>query len=380
MPEPLADLLDNAAFAFRGYNVTNQGRSAELLAHPVYGATVRATLQEAADICTASIGRPIDLVRRVRDKEPTTLASFAEDIGVILAMEMAQVRLLREVFGIELTAARVSFGYSLGEIAALVAGGAFGLHQALPALMATADDCAALAADVTMGVLFSRGAALELDQVQRLCRSISGTGRGVLAVSSILSPNSLLLLGQGDSVERFRLAMPHALTGPLYLRINRHRWPPLHTPIMWARSIPNRTGWMLQSLPGPEAAPRPPVLSLVTGDVSYNDYNAVEVIVRWVDHPQRLWDAVCALLVAGVETVIHVGPEANLIPATFKRLADNVQQQLAGRSLNSLRLRAVSGLARRPWLAQLLPSQAALLRAPYVRHVLLEDWLLEQRV
>jgi [acyl-carrier-protein] S-malonyltransferase len=40
-------------------------------------------------------------------------------------------------------------------------------------------------------------------------------------------------------------------------------------------------------------------------------------------------------------------------------------------------MRAVSGLARRPWLAAMLPANAALLRAPYVKHVNLEDWLLE---
>jgi hypothetical protein len=40
-----------------------------------------------------------------------------------------------------------------------------------------------------------------------------------------------------------------------------------------------------------------------------------------------------------------------------------VRGQLAGRSPTSLGLRAVSCMVRRPWLAQLLPSSAALLRA-----------------
>jgi len=38
------------------------------------------------------------------------------------------------------------------------------------------------------------------------------------------------------------------------------------------------------------------------------------------------------------------------------------------------------GSARRRWLTALLPSRTALLRAPYVQHVILEDWLLEQKV
>jgi [acyl-carrier-protein] S-malonyltransferase len=64
-------------------------------------------------------------------------------------------------------------------------------------------------------------------------------------------------------------------------------------------------------------------------------------------------------------------------PATFHRLSDNVEQQISGRSLGSYGLRAAAGLARRPWLSAILPNRAALLRAPLVKHILLEDWLLE---
>jgi [acyl-carrier-protein] S-malonyltransferase len=35
---------------------------------------------------------------------------------------------------------------------------------------------------------------------------------------------------------------------------------------------------------------------------------------------------------------------------------------------------------RYAWLTRLLPSKAALLRAPHVEHLNLEDWLLEQEV
>jgi [acyl-carrier-protein] S-malonyltransferase len=59
--------------------------------------------------------------------------------------------------------------------------------------------------------------------------------------------------------------------------------------------------------------------------------------------------------------------------APFHRLGENVQEQL---KLN-LGLRALSAAARRRWLAGLLPQRASLLRAPYVQHVILEDWLLE---
>jgi len=34
-------------------------------------------------------------------------------------------------------------------------------------------------------------------------------------------------------------------------------------------------------------------------------------------------------------------------------------------------------MARRPWLSAMLPERAALLRAPLVKHIILEDWLLD---
>jgi [acyl-carrier-protein] S-malonyltransferase len=96
-----------------------------------------------------------------------------------------------------------------------------------------------------------------------------------------------------------------------------------------------------------------------------------------VDQPQRLWDAIYDTLASGVTTLIHVGPDPNLVPATFRRISENVQQQMTGNSLGSYGLRAAAGLARRPWLSAILPSRAALLRAPTVKHIVLEDWLLE---
>jgi hypothetical protein len=69
-----------------------------------------------------------------------------------------------------------------------------------------------------------------------------------------------------------------------------------------------------------------------------------------------------------------------IVPATFQRLRDNVQAQLDRKSINSIGLRAISRAVRRPWLTAILPSRTALLRAPLVEHVILEDWLLAQAV
>jgi [acyl-carrier-protein] S-malonyltransferase len=295
-------------------------------------------------------------------------------------MEQAQLKLLDEFFDIEYSRARMAFGYSLGEVGALVAGGVMDLAAALHAPLLLAGDCVELAREVTLGVLFSRGPALDANAVYKLCLRINTAGKGVIGISSFLAPNSMLLMGQGNTIDRFADLMPEWLPQKLYLRKNESRWPPMHTPIVWQRNIPNRSAVMMQTLPGGFTGPTPAVLSLVTGKMSYNDFNARDLLARWVDHPQRLWDAVSETLAMGIETIVHVGPEPNLVPATFKRVADNVSTQMAAKSWEGVGLRAVSRAVRRPWLAKILPTRSSLLRAPFVQQINLEDWLLEQEV
>jgi [acyl-carrier-protein] S-malonyltransferase len=240
-----------------------------------------------------------------------------------------------------------------------------------------AADCAALAHNVTMGVLFSRGPAIEEQDVNRLCRLITSEGNGTICVSSILTPNTYLLLGQNETIARFKAEMHKFLPDPAHIKINPEKWPPLHTTIARQKSIPDRAAVMMDVMRGGLQPPCPPVLSLVTGERSYDDYHARDILRDWVDHPQRLWDAVCETLSCGVTTLIHVGPGPNVIPATFTRLAENVSQQVSHRALGRMGMRAAEGMARRPWLSAMLPNRAALLRAPLIKHLILEDWLLD---
>lgn len=380
MVNELKSRIRSAAFAFRGYNTTNLGRSRELLLHHAYGPTVENYLAEASEVCRAATGKSIHLAERVRRGEETSLESYHEAVALVVAMGLAQIRLLEDFFDVPYTQAQMAYGYSLGELTAVIASGVMEMKHALSVPLAVADDCVALADDVTMGVLFSRGPVLDVAEVERLCLRINTEGQGIIAISSHLAPNTVLLLGQGNTLDRFAQDMHEALPARVYLRKNPDRWPPMHTPLVWERYIPNRAGILMHTTPGGFSRPEPPLLSLVTGDFSYNDYNCREILNRWIDHPQRLWDAVYETLASGVDMVIHVGPDPNLIPATFHRITDNVNAQLAGRTFNSLGLRAMSHAVRRPWLSAILPSRTALLRAPLIEHVILEDWLLAQKV
>jgi [acyl-carrier-protein] S-malonyltransferase len=369
--------IETTAFAFRGYNVRNLGKTPELLAHPLYGPTLERHLRIGSNVCAEQIGRPVDLVRRVAERREPDLDHYAEAVALVMSVEFAQIELLQNFFGVHFSEAKLAFGYSLGELAAVSCAGVMSHEDAMRVPIALAEDAAALAHNVQMGVLFSRGPTIDEIDVRRLCRQITAEGHGTVGISSILSPNTYLLLGQDATIGRFAERMHDMLPTPVHLRLNPDRWPPLHTEIARQKHIPDRASVMMERMPGGFVPPCPPVVSLVTGKRSYDDLHARDLMREWVDQPQRLWDAVYETLACGATVVVHVGPEPNVTPATFHRLSENVEQQISGRSLSSYGMRAAAGLARRPWLSAILPSRAALLRAPLVKQILLEDWLLE---
>ena len=377
MASLVTDDITSTALAFRGYNVTNLGRTAELLSQPAYRDILIEELQRFSTICDEYTDPPVDLVKRIEISDEPGLEHYAESIALVVAVEVAQMRLLSETHHVETSQAQVAFGYSLGEMTASSFAGIFPVDELIRVPLAMAADSLALSHDTRMGVLFSRGPTIDETDVERLCLQITREGKGTIGISAVLSPNTYLLIGQQETVKQFKAVMHDLLPTRAHLRINNQHWPPLHTQIVRQKNIADRASVMLETLTGGFSPPSPPILSLATGKMSYDDHSARDVLRQWIDHPQRLWDVVDETLDLGVETILHIGPEPNVIPATFNRLSKNVQEQTSGKSLGSLGMRAVSGLARRPWLSALLPSRATLLRAPHVKHIIVEDWLLE---
>jgi len=375
--EQLAKGLGKSAFAFRGYNVTNLGRTPELLQHPQYGPIVERHLRTASEICTNVMNSSVDLVQRVRLEKEPSLKEYHESIALIVAVELAQIDILKTFFDISLVNANMMYGFSLGELSALTAGGVLTVADTLKIPLMMSKDAADLADNVTLCILFSRsGKRIPRKNVHRLCEEINAEGDGVIGVSTYLAPNSMLLIGQKDTVDRLKERKAEITTERISVRINEGQWPPLHTPIVWQRNITNRAQFLMHTIQSGFTTPSTPLFSLATGDFSYDGDTTREVIAQWIDKPQQLWEAIDATLARGVETVIHVGPQPNIIPATFGRLAANVALLTQQR----LPMQTLSRLVQYGWLAAVLPKRTNLLRAPSIVHVNLEDWLLEQDV
>ena len=240
MPNELQRQIETTAFAFRGYNVRNLGKTPELLAQPLYRPTLERHLREASVVCASEIGSPVDLVRRVAERSEPDLDHYAEAVGLVMAVEFAQIELLQNFFGVNFSESKLAFGYSLGELAAVSCAGVMSQEDAMRVPIALASDAAALAHNATMGVLFSRGPTIDETDVRRLCRQITAEGNGTIGISAILSPNTYLLLGQNETIGRFSQSMHEALPAPVHLRLNPDRWPPLHTEIARQKHIPDR--------------------------------------------------------------------------------------------------------------------------------------------
>lgn len=365
------------ALAFTGYGPKNLGRSRELLKHPAYGSIVKESLATGSELCSAALGHRVDLAARVAANIETELEDYGEAIALVVSMELAQLRLLEEFHGIDSRKMRFSFGYSLGEVTALIASGVFEVAEVLPPLLSFAEDCVEIARDLKVGVLLIRKPA-SLSEIQAFCATASQEGSGSVAISAQLSPQAFLIVGQGNALECFEKRIKQALGENVRLKKGREKWPPLHTPLMYQRDISGRVAAKLASVSVGLERPDPPVLSLVSGKFSYNDGDSRELLSAWIDQPQLLADAMHEVLASGIDVLVHVGPRPEIIRTAFVKLGEGVAKKLGERSFNSLGLRAIGGLARNPSFTRFLFSRTAFLRAPLVAHVVLEDWLLEQ--
>ena len=69
-----------------------------------------------------------------------------------------------------------------------------------------------------------------------------------------------------------------------------------------------------------------------------------------------------------------------MFPTGFDRLSNRIMKQLKMKHLDRLGSSVIPSISRNSWLTRKLPANAVLLRAPFLNHIILEDWLLAQEV
>ena len=232
--------------------------------------------------------RRIDLAAYIRASEDRALATFPHDIATIVAMETGPARAPGRVSSTSRCGrCRLSFGYSIGELSALIFGGVFSLEQLLPDPARLRRDCAELAGrhDPRRPV-HARGSSCPMEDVERLCLAISGEGKGLIGPSAYLSPNTALLLGQGDTLDRLERAdPPTSCPTKTMLRRNPNRWPPLALAARLAAAHPEPDRRRALSDRGGPTKPEPTVLSCVTGAASYDESCNTRELLDPVDRP-----------------------------------------------------------------------------------------------
>ena len=290
-----------------------------------------------------------------------------------MAIESIQLALLRELFNVNYFDASFSFGFSLGEIGAVIAGGVFDLNSALEVLLPLADDCVALARDATLGVLFTRSRELALDDIRRLCLEVNQEGRGVVGISAQLArtrcsslANKIrsIVLWLGPKT-RSTYTFIFARTITAGLRSTRRSCGKSKSPtgppsgctpcrsFMQRRAARLFAGHRQLRL----HAGQTPANCSANGSTIHSD-SGMPFMKRWFPASQPCYTSALGRTLFLLRLSVY---SANVISQTQE----------------SRSLRALSAAVRRLWLRRLLPHRAALLRAPFIKHVILEDWLLD---
>jgi [acyl-carrier-protein] S-malonyltransferase len=378
-PAELGERIAGTVLAFRGYDAGNLGRSREFIDHPVYGTVARGVLEDASRICSDATGESVDLVAYIREGKQAGPADLANDNACLVAMQMIHLRLLGEFFGVDATRARHSFGFSTGELAALTFSRVLDFEWLLRFFVPIARDCAELAPQACMAAVSARNGRLDRDGLEALCRTVRAEGFGLIGPTAYLSARAALVVGEPRAMERLERSIVE-LRGQrdISLKRKQSQWTPLHSPIVWRRSIPNRIATLLHDIPGILNAAVPPVASCVPQAGWCGPSNLRDLLPRWADHPQCLSDAAESTIASGASTVMHVGPSPDLIPRAFGWAeADMPGAPHPGRLARLARaaVRTCRGRAASPGLGH---PRSRPPEAPRIVHVVLEDWLLSQ--
>jgi [acyl-carrier-protein] S-malonyltransferase len=205
---------------------------------------------------------------------------------MIVAADLAQVELLEEFHGVRFREAKLAYGYSLGELSAVACAGVFTMAEVLTCRWPWQKTRRAGRERRDGNLVFPRPGDRRNGREPVVSADHFG-GHGTIAVSAILTPNTYLLLGQNDTIARFKSQMHEVLPDPAHIKINPERWPPLHTPIVRQKHIPDRAAVMMATTRWTSAA-LPSCAVARHRRAQLRRLSRTRHLRDWIDHPQRL--------------------------------------------------------------------------------------------
>ena len=244
---------------------------------------------------------PEDVLRETVNTQPA-----------ILTVSVAVVRLLEKA-GLPLPV--IAAGHSLGEYSALVAAGVLTFADALSLVRKRGSAMQAAVAPGLGGMAAIIG--LDSESVAALCVQADNQPHRVLQLANLNALDQIVVAGHRESVEAVveaaesagaKRAIQLAVSGPFHSRLMEP------------------AGRELESALGPVelGSFRFPVVSNVSGRPVTDATEVKELLVRQVASPVRWVDAMDALVDAGVEATIEVGP-GRVLSGLLRRHARGVK-------------------------------------------------------
>ena len=272
-------------------------------------AAARATFDEADAVLGVALSRlmwqgPEEELTATRNAQPA-----------ILTHSVAVLRLVREHLG----DVKYAAGHSLGEFSAYAAAGALSFAEALRAVRRRGE----LMYEAGQARPGTMAAVLGLDDevVERLCREASGA-EGVVVPANFNSPAQVVISGDVQAVQRaLELARAAGARRTLPLNVSGA----FHSPLMEVAE-----GGLRQQLEGVTVRqPAFPVISNVTAQPVSDPDDVRALIVRQLTSPVRWTASMRALVDAGVDRFLELGP-GSVLSGLLKRVSRDVSAQTIG--------------------------------------------------